>query len=280
MSMQTFSERYGYKKVRGTFQKENIDENLKTALWNIIYFYLIDNNTNLFTHVDYKNQANKILWTNFFHRKINDFRISDFGQFFERWFFVNAKWYEIYDILQEFVLILEFQKINYQNFIIAINRKLEMHMSVYKFVNTEIFEITSEDEIKEIETAVNSPLKEVNIQLKNALHHLSDREKPDYRNSINESISAVECICRKITGQGDLAKSIAHLEEKGIKLNARLKTGMSNLYQYTNDKNGIRHSLMDMSEEVNMEEARFMLITCSAFVNYLLEKANKLGIKL
>jgi hypothetical protein len=29
---------------------------------------------------------------------------------------------------------------------------------------------------------------------------MTDREQPDYRNSIKESISAIESLCRKITG--------------------------------------------------------------------------------
>jgi hypothetical protein len=46
------------------------------------------------------------------------------------------------------------------------------------------------------------------------------------------------------------------------------------LYGYTSDTHGIRHALKDDSQP-NAEDAKFMLVSCSAFVNYLVEKAQK-----
>lgn len=278
--MALFSEKYGYKKARDSFQHERIDDNLKIALWNIIYSKLISDTYALYAYSESYKVLYQYLWERFFHKKSNNFYSHDFPNFLEHWFFDEIEWYEIYDLLQTIVLVLKLQNRNYCIFTAAINNELTRYLASYRFVDIEIIEINSDEEIKEIETAVNSPIEEINIQLQNALHKLSDRENPDYRHSIKESISAVECICRKITGKGTLGKAIADLEKKGLELNSQLKGGLNHLYNYTNDENGIRHSIMDMDEEVNMEEARFMLITCSAFVNYLLEKANKLKIDL
>ena len=46
---------------------------------------------------------------------------------------------------------------------------------------------------------------------------------------------------------------------------------------YTSDTDGIRHGL---TEEINcdFEDAKFMLVTCNTFINYLVIKANKAGI--
>jgi len=41
---------------------------------------------------------------------------------------------------------------------------------------------------------------------------------------------------------------------------------------YTSDKGGIRHGLKEEDHNVDIDEARFMLVTCSAFVNYLISK--------
>lgn len=49
--------------------------------------------------------------------------------------------------------------------------------------------------------------------------------------------------------------------------------GMECLDGYTSGEAGIRHALLEQDSVVNMEEARFMLITCSAFVNYLISKS-------
>ena len=53
--------------------------------------------------------------------------------------------------------------------------------------------------IQEIEKAVNLGSTNVEKHIKKAIEHFSDRQNPDYRNSIKESISAVEAICRNIT---------------------------------------------------------------------------------
>ncbi|MEN9848738.1 MAG: hypothetical protein RL368_1478 [Pseudomonadota bacterium] len=51
-----------------------------------------------------------------------------------------------------------------------------------------------------------------------------------------------------------------------------LKEAFNKLYGYTSDQGGIRHALTETSVEITLTEARFMLVTCSAFVNYLLSK--------
>jgi len=52
------------------------------------------------------------------------------------------------------------------------------------------------------------------------------------------------------------------------------------LYKCTNsEKEGIRHVLQEVPN-LSLTEARFMLIACSAFVNYLITKADDAGISL
>jgi hypothetical protein len=51
------------------------------------------------------------------------------------------------------------------------------------------------------------------------------------------------------------------------------------MYGYTSDAQGIRHALMD-EPNLSFEDAKFMLVSCSAFVNYLIAKAAKAGISL
>jgi hypothetical protein len=87
---------------------------------------------------------------------------------------------------------------------------------------------------------------------------------------LKESISAVEALCREITGESTLGDALRVWEKKGVKIPTFLKSGIEKLYTYTNDKRtGIRHSLMDDTESPTFDEAKFMLVTCSAFVNYI-----------
>lgn len=265
MCSQTFSQRYGYKEVRESLQKESIDSELKTALWNFIYEFVIGKD----------NSINKFLWKDFFHLSIDQMPssysyYSTFVPKIKSIYFNNLQWFEIYDLL-EFIA----KKGNtYEQ---RINNILKKYCSAYTLINNEIVEITSEHEIQEIEIAINSPLVEINIQLKQALSHLSARDKPDYRNSIKESISAVECLCRKITGKNTLGKALGKLESEGVDIDRFLKEGMDKIYTFTNGEDGIRHAMMD-KPNLAMEDARFMLVMCSSFINYIIEKANKAGI--
>ena len=152
--------------------------------------------------------------------------------------------------------------------------------SAYRLVGEFITQITSEEEIIEIEEALDetAPFKPVSIQINDSLKFLSDRKSPNYRNSIKESISAVESLCRIITKKekstlGQLLKLI----EVKIGLHGALKAAFSQLYGYTSDKDGIRHGLLDETN-IDFEEAKFMLVVCSAFINYVKIKITKMGI--
>ena len=46
-----------------------------------------------------------------------------------------------------------------------------------------------------------------------------------------------------------------------------------------NDSSGIRHALMDEST-CDFDDAKFMLVSSSAFINYLISKAQKAGIEI
>lgn len=102
-----------------------------------------------------------------------------------------------------------------------------------------------------------------------AVRLMSDRQYPDYRNSIKESISAVEGFCSILAAQdkADLSAALHLLERRGA-LHPALKRAFSALYGYTSDADGIRHALLEESN-LTYDDAKFMLVACSAFINYL-----------
>src|SRR5689334_2509688 len=115
-------------------------------------------------------------------------------------------------------------------------------MSAYRFVDGVIVQLTAEEEIAEIEQLLNAPvpLKSVSTHLRTALDLLSDRTKPDYRNSIKESISAVESTCNLITGGKDTLGEALKKVETTVAIHPALKKGFGNIYGYTSDASGIR----------------------------------------
>ena len=147
----------------------------------------------------------------------------------------------------------------------------------YRFIKGKIRNITDENEIQEIVKASLSPYEEVNFHLDKASERLSDRKNPDYENSIKESISAVEAMCVILLEEkGELGTLLKKLEKAGIKIHPALKEAFFKLYGYTSDAKGIRHAGSIGGTESTFEEAKFMLVSCSAFINYLKEVSIKI----
>lgn len=167
------------------------------------------------------------------------------------------------------------QRINCEQ---ELNALFEEEFVGYRMIANKITPITNEVEINEIKTSLDIEFEGCKSHIKKGLSLLSDREKPDYKNSIKESISAVESICQIICkdDKATLGKALNKLEESGIKLHKSLKEAFSKLYGYTSDEGGIRHAEGLFESNVSFEDAKFMLVTCCAFVNYLISTCKEI----
>jgi len=260
-----------------------MDEELRNGLWNALHIFYWGK-----VSVPYLKDSSEmhalfgLLWLNYFKKPIDMMKSvwKDARNEIRKYFF-NCNWFEVYDFIEFIVNNHPNSALNGQ-FIEYSNSILERELSGYRFIGTKIAPITSEEEITEIAEALESPksLKPVTAHLSSALDFLSDRKSPDYRNSIKESISAVEAICRLITGKGDatLGQALKVIKSK-ITVHPALEQAFSKLYGYTSDEDGIRHSLLD-EPNIDFEDAKFMLVSCSAFINYLKLKSSKAGIQL
>ncbi|MCI8413288.1 MAG: hypothetical protein HFE47_04245 [Clostridia bacterium] len=161
----------------------------------------------------------------------------------------------------------------------TMNNLFENEYVGYRFVGRKIVPITDKHEIKEIETACKNPFDGCRSHIQKAVDFLADREHKDYKNCIKESICAVESICKVIVEDenADLSKAIKKLKDNGLQLHSALELAFIKLYAYTSDKGGIRHSEGMFESNVTFEEAKYMLVSCSAFVNYLVAEYGKLG---
>ena len=121
-----------------------------------------------------------------------------------------------------------------------------------------------------LETALaDSRFAGVAAYLQRALDHYAYRENPDYRNSIKESISAVENMARIVSGKPKalLGDALKEIEKKRL-MHKALKDALTRLYGYTSDSDGIRHAMLD-EPKLTQADAQYFLLSCTSFVNYL-----------
>lgn len=184
----------------------------------------------------------------------------------------QEEWYVVFDVIERYLDLIDKRKVS--SAIREMNLILQEEHSQWMIVDNKVIPRFENEELSDVETAMNSSLLGVsNVHIEKALKLLSLKETPDYANSIKESISAVEAACKFITGLEDatLGKAIKHLCDSGIEIPQSLRQAFEKLYGYASDESGIRHAGIDFTN-AGFDEARFMFVTCSAFVNYLSEK--------
>ena len=284
--MSSFSERQGITPEGKQLQLEYIDDELRNGLWNV---FLIDFIDTLDVHLDLRKSEFKkfaeLLWHHHFKAPIDEipYYQTDAIQHIRNYFF-RAEWYEVYNFI-EFISSIMSGNLR-ESFMSSANDILKREFSGYLFINDIIAPISNELESAEITEAFNNTksftsLDGANIHLSKALDFISDKKNPNYRNSIKESIQAIEATCRIITGENTLGKALKNLENSGIDINNQLKAGFVKIYAYSNDKDtGIRHAIVISPKEPDFADAKYMLISCSSFINYLILKASDKGLKL
>ena len=121
------------------------------------------------------------------------------------------------------------------------------------------------------ETISESSMEGAATHLRQAAEHINARQ---YADSIRESISAVESVARRIApNENTLGDALKSLEKKRLLKNKQLKKGFEQIYAYTNSEEGVRHSLVFQdSADVELDEAMFMFGACASFAAYLTNK--------
>lgn len=278
--MGLFSERYGYKKVSDVIIREEITPEIQNAICSCFDELLHIYSTKRYPVPSYElKELEKHVWTKFFNQRLSNYGYKSFSipSCIED---PHAQWYEVLDLIEFSIKYMHHRdegtgRSASIHFVALLNSEFERLNFAYRIVNCEIIEITSEQEIKAIEKAIESSPQNVKMHLNSALEKLAQRPNGDYRNSIKESISAVEAFCREKTGENTLGRALSSLERNNIIIHSQLKSAFEKLYAYTNQpETGIRHCSMDNEGKYTptADEALFMLVSCSAFINYLRKK--------
>src|SRR6266536_1786074 len=273
-----FSQRQGLKPVQKALQVDAIDDQLRSGLWNclmVTYFNNFSGSGSPLAPMALRGSNLHSLFVGYWHSLLKrplDNMHDSFSQACNeiREVFFRCEWNEVYDFI-EFTADNGPEEFADQ-FRDLCNSVLERENSGYRFVSKQIMQITDTAEIASIQAALAAanPIASVKTHLETALSLLSDRKKPDFRNSIKESISAIEALARKVSSnpKATLGDALKVLESKNC-LHGALKNSLSALYGYTSDAQGIRHAMLDVPT-LTYGDAKFMLVSCTAFVNFIL----------
>jgi hypothetical protein len=274
-----FSERQGYRPIRAALQVDSADIELRNSIWNVIDEWILSP-MRRDDWYDYSTgwsmaQAGEF-WANHYKRPLDELPRSavEFTEYVKK-LVIKGQWFEGYDFIDFYLQTYAPRPKPERTFQEHCNVILEREMSAWRVVGEEVARLTSEEEIAAVEAVeqLAGPFAGISQHMRKAVRLLSNRHSPDYPNSMKEAISAVEGACQVITGEprATLGAALRKLEGKGVLMHPAAQAALGKLYGYTNDADGIRHATID-SSTVDYEDAKFMLVACSAFVNLLVAR--------
>lgn len=278
-TMKSFSQRKGLKPVAEVAQIGTMNDELRNSLWNALdaVFWSSDGflygRTGGYGEIE---EFSRILWADYFKKRIDSrpghgsSHLSHLIVDEIQVYFFSCEWNEVYDLLEFLVRVYRRAKPRLPG---VLNQVLARELAGYKFIDGTLVDITDPQESQMLaEALADTRFAPVTSHLHRALGLLADRKQPDYRNSIKESISAVEAMARIVSEnpKATLGEALKVLERKGH-LHPALKDGFSKLYGYTNDDDGIRHAMLE-EPDLDQSDAQYFLLSCTSFINYL--KAN------
>lgn len=283
--MKTFSERHGLSPVRSALRRGEIDDRLRNRLWSACDFAFW---THLHPATRPDNFTRFILMTvqdGFFGKSTSDLNImtTDVINNFKS-NLMRLEWNEFFDFVQfmgDFSKLVGADSVQGRArqqgfaFLNRCNETLVSERYGYRFIGSDLCEITDEVQVSEIERAISTTgvdrLEQSRRHLENALHLFAKRPTPDYRNSIKESICSIESYFFVLNGRKSpsMKDAMQLAEQNGFHLHGALRDSILKLFGWTSDEGGIRHALAENEATVNETHARFMLVICSALFNFL-----------
>jgi hypothetical protein len=232
----------------------------------------IENNKDVFDVLD------KAAFTDLFHGRLSEYNNIKFDNGYccleeiEHCLGNCIYQFSIIDfLLQEIANLSKTEGREIPNFSNELNKGFERVSFPYRIVCNHVTPLTDVEENREIESAAQNVSDNIREHLDCALRELTRGANANYRNSVHESLSAVEAFCEKYTGSDILATSLNTFNKKK-KLHPQLIEAFKNLYSYSSQKNtGSRHgwAVEDDTFVPTFYEARFMLVASSAFINYI-----------
>ena len=263
-------------------QISEINQPLRASLWNVIH--------RLFDSAKYERweRLARAMSISFTKTPVDD--LPHYAHQKKKWVrerYDAMVWHDVYNFTEFLVdnanQILRGDSGQSTFLIEEFNKVLERERSGYRFVAGVLAPVTNKEEMGAVEDAIRSTeraaIAGANEHLRTAIALLGKKPEPDYRNATKEAISAIESVAKILgasSAQG-LSGALADLNKK-VEIHPSLRNAFVKLYGYASNEEGVRHSLGDEATNVGFDEAKYMIVACSAFMNYLISKANTAGL--
>lgn len=285
--MTSFAERMGLRAVRSFIQRDDLDMETRTELWNVLVILreILRNIAEETYRTDTtERRLLEAVWAWEFKRPRDEMRSE--GQVWAdiKSSIISADWYDVLDLVEAVVKYLDRYETHASTDLRSIvaeafNNSFERYLVGYRFIGNEVTPVDSTAESEAVVSAQEDTesIAGARHALDRAVELLADRQNPDYPNSIKESISAVESVIKKVTGEGTLGAGLGKLEAAGLTIHPALRSAWSKMYGWTSDADGIRHAGIEAAN-ADQTLAKYVLVVCSAFVSYLIEEGRKKGL--
>ena len=278
-----FSARKGIKHYSEIVQKTDLNERTRTKLYSEtrqIYEEIWSPNS-IFPNEEARDTIMKYIYNELFSKANEDIPENEN----KRWMRIRSIFdynpiNEVFDFIEGIIIILNKiyrgeNKETLNEYINAMNYIFKEENVDYHIINNQITDITSEEEIKSIDETLHNENDVVTKHFQKAMEQLYINK--DYVNSVKETIQAVEAMCQIIcnNSKATLGEALKRIKkEQIVPIHPTLEAAYSKLYGYVNDAKGVRHANGIGEGTTTEAEAKYMLVSCSAFINYLQEIMN------
>jgi hypothetical protein len=266
--LRRFSQRIGARQL----PKSGLEEAspaLRTALWNVLYKPAFPEDNE---HRERARAHARALWNHLGWRTDHSPQLPQ--QMREilaaEWF--SCRWAEFFDLVEFSArLVATSFPPTRQQWFEMLNRILEAKGCAYRFVAERLVPLTNAAEATEVARGAESGIAVVAAHIRAASRLLPPNVGANPRDSVRESFSAVEAALKHLSGNpaATLTEGLIAFEAKHGPIHPSLRQGLLTLYRYGTDDNGAHHALIEESAAVTGDDARFLLVICSAFANYL-----------
>lgn len=278
----TFSQRHGHEPMPERLDLEQLPKRARTLLWDVLYQYTrrqMDQNGNW----KYRRQWEMIfeeLSTEHHQLTLEEADGIDIFDAIHRCkqSIYDEPFNRVLDLVERIMRHRSCPDVFCNDMALAFS-KAQLPYTVVLSEQPTIVPAFSEEEGKAISAGLHDTgiagLSGARAYLKKAAEQI---RRGEFRDSVRESICAVESACRRLK-EKDMTNAVRALERDGM-VHPALGSAFVKLYGYASNEEGVRHALKESDKtNVRREEAAFMLSACAAFCSYLVQKTRPIELQ-